>query len=266
MKKVYFPTIIAVVFLLVGLTTGVVLVKYNQEYRTSASSETNPKNVRITNVNRDSFTVTWTTDKEVDGFVKYTESGLTSKVALDKFSNSFTHHVEIKNLKSDVKCSFQIGSGSEIYDNNGIEWVVETTSLPNNAGSNSITGKVLGFNETPVENALVYVTAGSSSTLSATTSQKGVWIINLSDLKTSNLFSFQQVDQDTILEISVQAGPLGISSAKILASDADPVPNMQIGSSHDFRNIKKDEDGVLPNASLELPKTSTTEAEPSEDI
>jgi hypothetical protein len=266
MRRVYFPTIIAVVFLLVGLATGVVLVQYNQEYRTSASSETNPKNVRITNINRDSFTVTWTTDKEADGFVKYTESGLTSEVALDKFSNSFTHHVEIKNLKSNVKYSFQIGSGSETYDNNGIEWIVETSSLPNNTGSISITGKVLGFNETPIENALVYITAGSSSTLSTTTSQKGVWIINLSDLKTSDLSSFQQVDQDTILEISVQAGSLGTSSAKILTSDADPVPNMQIGSSHDFRNTKKSEDEVLPNASLELPKTSTAEAEPSENI
>lgn len=263
MRKTHFPTLIAVVFLLVGLATGVVLVQYNQEYRTSASTDTNPKNVRIVNINSNSFAVTWTTDKKTDGFVKYSKGGLSSNVAIDKFQKSFTHFVEVKNLEESQKYSFQIGSGSEVYDNNGIKWIVETPTSSNSPSPNTITGKVLNKNNEPLSGALVYITAGSSSVISTTTSEKGIWVVNLSDLRTSNLVSFQETPPNTILEISVQAGTFGTSSAKILAREAYPVPNITIGSSHDFRNIEKPIIENLPSASLGLPEASTEESEVS---
>jgi len=264
MRRTQFPSALAIVFLLVGIATGVVMVQYNQEYRTNASSDTNPKNVRIANINDNSFTVTWTTDKTTDGFVKYNKGGLSSYVALDKFTQSHTHFVEVKNLEQNEKYSFQIGSGSETYDNNGIEWIVETPFSSEPPPPNTITGRVVDKAGEPLNGALVYITAGSSSVIATTTSEKGVWVINLSDLRTSNLASSQEIAHDTILEISIQAGNLGTSSAKILAGNTDSVPNIVIGSSHDFRNIEKPEITDLPSASLGLPEFSTIEATISE--
>ena len=85
------------------------MIRYKKEYRLSASISTAPKNVRIANITDSSFTVTWTTDDVSVGFLKYGETKNLGKTALDKITDSsYTHYVDIENLKQQSNFYFNI--------------------------------------------------------------------------------------------------------------------------------------------------------------
>ena len=79
-KKLTIPTILGILFLVVGVVTGVVLLSSRQIFRIGASSDAAPKDVRVSNIDDTGFTVSWVTDKEVAGYVLWgtTQSNTTN--------------------------------------------------------------------------------------------------------------------------------------------------------------------------------------------
>ena len=74
MKKAKIPTIIGIILLIFGLATGVILVQNRQIFRLGAEGQNSPKDVRVSNIASSSLTVSWITDVQTTGFVKYGES------------------------------------------------------------------------------------------------------------------------------------------------------------------------------------------------
>jgi hypothetical protein len=261
MKKSKIPTILGVVLLTIGLAAGVLLVRNRQIFRLGASVENAPKDVRITNITEGSFTVSWVTDKEVLGFITWgdNENSLTRTEEDDVGSTSLTHTTSVKGLSAEKTYFFKINSGGAEYDNNGLSWQVTTgPALAETAKSNIISGSVLTPTGSPANNALVYITVGGGSPLSTITSQNGSWVISLSPARTSNLNSLIIIDEKTtLLEISVNAGTDGVSSAQIYLQSAKPVPAMILGQVHDFKNLPPSQEAEIPTASVGLPETST---------
>lgn len=263
MRRLSFPSILAILFLLAGVAASILMVKYRQEYRLSASTSTAPKNVRVVNVEDASFTVTWTTDDMSTGFVKYGESKTLGKTALNSIigSNSYTFFVDVKNLKPNNTYYFKINSDAIDYDNNGVEWMVKTGPTIVKDQANIISGTLVYPSKMPVENALVYAVTSGSSTISTYTSENGSYLLNLSQLRGQNLNQNIELDEnESLLELSFQTGPFGTSSAKIFQKSAKPIPTITLGMSHDFRNLMPKEKYDLPTASFELPKVSSPES------
>jgi chitodextrinase len=233
MNKSKIPTILGVILLTVGLAAGVLLVGNRQIFRLGASAENAPKDVRVTNISDNTFTVSWVTDKEVLGFVSWgdNENSLTRTEEDDVGTVSVTHTTSIKGLLPQQTYFFKINSGGSEYDNNGLPWQVTTgPSLAETGKSNVISGSVLTSTGSAARDALVYITVGGGSPLSTITSQNGSWVIPLSSARTSNLTSLVTIDeQSTLLEISVNAGADGVSSAQIYPQSATPVPAMMLG-------------------------------------
>src|SRR3972149_3701031 len=122
MKPSKIPTIIGVVLLIVGLGAGVLLVQNRQIFRLGASQESIPKDVRITNTTDTSFTVSWTTEREVLGFISWgdNENSLTRTEEDEVGAPGVTHTLSVKSLTPQTEYFFKINSGGTEYDNNGL--------------------------------------------------------------------------------------------------------------------------------------------------
>ena len=253
-NKIKVPTIIGVVILAIGLATGVLLVQNSQIFRLGASGGTPPKDVRITNISDSAFTVTWVTEKETSGFVLWgeTDANLSRTENDEVGQDSYTHSVTIRGLSAQATYYFKINSGGEEYDNNKIPW--QTTlgpSLSQPSTSYVISGTVLTATGTAASGALVYVSIGGVSPLSTTTSNEGSWVVTLSQAREVNLNQLYSISNSNVIEISVQAGALGTSSAQIYPASAKPVPPMILGQVHDYKNLPASTDEELPVSSIE---------------
>jgi len=261
MRKSKIPTIIGLFILVFGLAAGVLLVRNQNIFRLGATAEFAPKDVRISNITDTSFTISWITDKETSGFVKWGQ-GATSldKTDLDELKDqSFTHLLTLRGLTPQTTYFFKINSGGEDFDNNGIAWQVttgQTLEIPSK--TNLVSGSVLTSTGQPAKNALLYLTVGGGSLLSTITSDSGSWVIPLSSARNQALSSYVVVDEkNALIEISANAGPQGVASAQIYPQSARPVPSIILGDTHDFKNLPPSEESGIPKASIGLPDEAT---------
>ena len=248
-KKAKIPTIIGIIILILSLATGVMLVQNQQLFRLGAEGQNSPKDVRISNITPDSFSVTWITDIQNTGFIKYGDSvaNITNTKAEELDNPGYTHLINISGLKVQTNYFFKINSGENDFDNNGIAWQAQTGRAQEFDQSSLISGNVLLATGVPAKNAIVYVTAGSKL-FSALTSQNGSWIISLPSSIN---------DANSLLEISVLSGQGETSTAQIYSKSASPVPTMILGQTHDFKNLPPSESTDIPQASLSAPDIGT---------
>lgn len=69
------PTLIALTLLLAGIAGGVLFIQQAPGWLLRASPEATPKQIKTTNVTGGSFSVSWITEGEVSGFLKYGTDG-----------------------------------------------------------------------------------------------------------------------------------------------------------------------------------------------
>lgn len=239
------PTLIGITILLVGLGVGIWLVQRGQIFVLRAIPEITPKQVKITNISDRSFSVSWTTDGETSGFVKYGSGGELSFTASDdrdqlsgRVGNFRIHHITITDLTPSTSYSFQIGSGQRIFDNNGESYRVTTgptiTAItpPNDvAYGNIVTAEGL-----PAEGALVYLSLANAATQSTLTKSSGNWAIPLNLVRSESLSQYLAYDREaSIEEIFVQGGAEGTATAVTTTANDSPVPTIILGRNHDFR-------------------------------
>ena len=261
MKKSKIPTIIGLIVLVFGLAAGVLLVGSQRFFRLGAEAELAPKDVRISNISDNSFTVSWVTDKVTGAFIKWGEDPESlDKEELDEVGGEgTTHTASIRGLSAETTYYFKINSGGDDFDNSGIPWQVKLASLlPVPTKTNLVSGSVLTGSGQPAKNALVYITLGGGSLLSSVTSDSGSWVIPISQARSQDLSGFIDIDEkNTLMEISVNAGPDGVASAQIYPQSAKPVPAIILGETHDFKSLPASEVSEIPKASIGLPEEST---------
>jgi hypothetical protein len=256
------PTIIAIFILLLGVGAGIFLISRTQIFRLGASPETAPKDVRITNISANAFTVSWVTDQPTIGSVLWGESQNPNNTALGSQSEKNVHFVEVSGLAPNTTYFFKIASGGTDYDNSGIPWQTQTGPLLSASESTRvISGNVLGASGQAASEVIVYINASGMSPLSAKTTSSGGWLIPLGNARNLNLTGYMSIeDKNPLLEIFVQAGPQGIANAQIYPSSANPVPNIILGQTHDFRAEPENNVDTVPEADINLPQG---EASPS---
>ena len=257
MNETKLPTILGIAIVLVGIFDGVVFVKNKQTFKVGAINDAKPKNVRISNITPESFTVSWTTDKKTIGFVEQSKNNFSTRSnAFDSFDRpDYIHNVVLRGLKPKTKYFFKINSDGSSFDNEGIVW--QTTTAENidvEPTSNIISGKVVKPNGLPVEGALVYVTVGGSSLISTTTESEGNWFVNISKARIRTLDSYVDIqDMDTPIEIFIQSGPSGIASAQVYPISAKPVPPIILGQTLNINNLDPGDFKDVPEAEINIP-------------
>jgi hypothetical protein len=258
MKKIHrLPTILGLLLVLGAIAGGVILIKQGPSLFIKASPTLTPNQLKITNVNDTSFTVSWLTEQSTSGFIKYgTDNNLTFTVADDRDQLSgktgeFTsHHITVKNLKPLTNYFFKIGSASKIFDNNGQPYQLTTaTASKNSPPANDVAyGTVVDQNNNPVEGAIVYLSLANANPASTLTKSSGSWVIPLNLVRSADLSSWASYDKEaSIEEIFVQAGSLGTATVVATTKNDSPMPKIILGQNFDFRKVAEEKTTTQPS-------------------
>lgn len=240
MKSKKIPTIIAITLLSISTAVGIYLVQARQLFRLGASGDAQPNNIRVTNISDQSFTVTWTTSKEVVTYVAWGESSTSQEnIANDDIANaSFVHSATVANLSASKDYYFKIGSAGVTFDNNGLPWKVATGSTLEAPGGSSVaSGSVLKATGEPLTNAIVYLFVSGAEPFSTLTSSSGNFVIPVSSIRTEDLSNYFSMTDDTLIDLTTQGGPAGTSSAQIYFKAVGSIPPMIMGQVHDFKGL-----------------------------
>ncbi len=236
------PTALGVLILIGGLVAGVILVNSRQNLITKAGPTESPKNVKISNKGSNTFTVSWTTDSPVTGYLKYSEDPAKINTPAgdirDQVSGSTqgytNHYVVVTGLNTDKTVYFMIGSGSQMYDDTGKPFEVRTGVQVIAPPEDMINGKIVGADGSPINNAVVYVEVEGGQTLSAMTNN-GLWKLNLAQSRDISKGAVLTYDPATsLVSIFVQAGISGTATAITNTAKTKPVPDIVLGKNQSF--------------------------------
>ena len=247
LTKIHFPTALGLLILLVAIGIGIYWAKNKTEVNPAGSAALAPKQVRLTNVTDTGFSVSWTTDQAAGAKIKLgtdpnslKDQVLDDRDQLSGETGSFeVHHLTAKNLTANSKYDFKIESGGKSFDNQGKPFEITTgPALGSPPPADPVYGTVLTPAKTPAENVVVYVNLANAAPLSALVKSGGNWALSLSTARTTDLKSYLNYDaQATIVNILVQAGKQGTAPAITTTANDNPVPDIILGQSYDFRQL-----------------------------
>lgn len=235
------PTILGILVAIGGLVAGIYLLRSPLLALVGASPEEAPQKVKITNVTENSFVVSWTTVKATSGFVQYGEKGNPELVVSDdrdqekgEIGNYFTHLVTVRGLKATTEYSFRIGSGRNLYDQQGQLYKITTgVALRNPPAADVAYGQVMTASGDPAEGAIVYASLPGVVPQATLIKSSGSWVIPLATARTTDLTSFAVYDKEnTALEIFVEAGGLGTATVVTTTGQDSPVATITLGTSN----------------------------------
>jgi hypothetical protein len=268
MKEKKIPTLIAIIFLLVSMISGVFLVKNSSTLFSKASAENSPKLLKLTNINHSGATISWLTDKELGGFITIGETvdQLTRTVFDDRDSSEQVnlykiHYVTIKNLKASTKYYFKISSGNQLFDESGKPFELTTASVPSGSlpPNDVATGIVVTTSDAPAQGLIVYFSLANMTPQSALTGSAGNWIVPLNTAFSTNLNTYATYDKEAqVAEIFVQGGTAGTATATVTTKNDNPVPKITLGETYDFRQAGSVEEIGGPSAASQAANISPT--------
>ena len=173
----------------------------------------------MTNLRDTSFAVSWTTDRETTGYLKFADGRVFYDVRGKGFAGE-THYVVVTGLAPETTYIFDIHSGATVENNAGMHYTIATLpTLDTLPGSDAVYGQVfLKDGVTPAEGAIVYLTLadgdgqgspGEAAVMSALVESDGWWHANLGNARLadgSGYFTYSTAGDAVML---MAQGPAG---------------------------------------------------------
>ena len=235
-KRITIPTITGILGLLFLIISGLFL---EQEVNPVAvKAQIKPSSVKITNVSRDSFTVSWLTEKPAAGSLQLNETNQLFLDVRDKEEKNtdlyFVHCVDVINLEPSKEYSFTILSAGETYQEE--EFKLKTAPLLNNTKEADFAfGIVLDEKERPLPSVLIFLSIAQAQPLSAITNEKGHWFVPLSEAYKKDFSGLADYDKESsVIEISLTANSQTSSNVITNTGNDHPLPPVVIGRFYDF--------------------------------
>lgn len=228
------PTIFVIGFIVLGIVLTTIVVRMQTNLRSSAGNSEEPKNVKITNLSDDTFTITYQTDIPTIGSVNYGSSKQLGNTQLEDPPKNI-HSLTVAKLSPDTKYYLTIISGQNTFLNNGVPFEILTG--PNISSSSAsktvIKGKVILPDGNAPNEALVYLSTDNSQLLSTTVTKDGKFNFSLSKLRTDDLSSYLEIDKDSVLKLFAIGNSL--QSTVLLSGDESySIPTITLSNDYDF--------------------------------
>lgn len=246
MPKKKILTILYFILLLAGVLSGTYLIGQKSSLSGYAQQDTKPDNIKITNISDNSFAVSWTTPTDIVGFIAYGVVEDLGQTVYDdrddgKQTNRLTHHVTLKNLKPNTRYFFKIGSGSDLYDNNGslFQQVTASSTASPPPIAKPLYGRVVQENGNPLKEVLIYVQLENAVPLSTYIVSDGKWLTTLTNMRDLELSKYIVPAKDAKVTILAQAGNKS-AKKEIVLGNLEEVPAITLDtafSSNTFSNF-----------------------------
>lgn len=245
LSKKRIPTLIGLFILVIALILGTVFFQQGLGVFTPrATPETTPTQVRITNVGDGGFTVSFLTEADVQGFVRYgtEENDLKQRASDDRDTLTGTigeyslHHITLRGLQPNTTYYYVLGTGNgTLFDNNGAPFKIVTARKSGSpSAARTVYGSVTTESGSPAEGAVVYVAIDGAGEMSSLVKNSGGWAVPLSNAKTPDGSAYAAITDDTNLQLFVQ-GPRSSETAKgtVTAGQykSEPIPTISYGQS-----------------------------------
>lgn len=267
------PTLLGIVLLAMATIASSFFVSNNSTtFFGRAAGENIPQSVRITNISDTSFSVSYTTFGKVIGTLSYGKDENEKNNSFDDRDREGgvpkeynTHHITVQNLTPQTKYVFSIVSGGSDFLNNEALFEVTTGSEIDDAPTtkDTIAGNVVLPDGQPANDALVYAQTEDGNPRSTLAESDGSYTLEISAMRTSDLASFVEFAGDTVIALSFRNEALE-SKATVLASQANPVPQVMLSKIYDFTKgepIVTDDTPASESAQEQLPVGIPEEAE-----
>jgi hypothetical protein len=260
------PTLVGILLVLMIVGTVIFFTERALRAPSSASGSLTPKNVKMTNMSDNTFTVSWVTESPATGTLLVTSSERSNRIYYDERDangklGSFTAHmVSVRDAKPNTEYSFRIlSNGKEFKDSDKTYALRTPATLPSvENGLEPAYGTIRTPDGLPAEGALVYLTLEGGQELSALTKPTGLWLIPLAQVRTADLRSSlppAERTDETIL-ISHQTGDSSVLTDSLNDS---PVPDVTTGQVYDFRKLNANKPTAAPLALATPPPAQPTQ-------
>jgi hypothetical protein len=283
------PTFIGLIILLIGVVAGVLLVRNRQLLSPRAGPVSlEPQNIKISNVQIDTFVVSFTTAEDTPAFIvtgpnpelsiENSDIFLDNRDQLYGTLNPYkTHYFTIANGRSqnqsnfdinpDSKYYFKIGLGEpegnkQLFDNLGQPFEITTAVNPIDKPADIISGNVKNQSGANINGALVYLALPGATMLSDLI-KDGSFVIPINTAYSLDLNQAAQYDsQATNIEILIQGEKLTSTITSITA--VKNIPDIVLGQNYDFTTrpsenepTKKTKEEDVPSATESATLTPT---------
>ncbi len=247
MMKKQIPTILGLLILVGALIAGLIFFgEGTGVFAPRATPETTPKQIRVTNIKDNSFTVSFYTEEKTAAFVKYgtDPNKLNSQVSDDRDQLSGAvgeyqlHHITVRGLDPATDYYYVLGTGSRAeFDNEGQPFQITTAVKPSAPPpeAKTVYGSVSNENGTPAEGSIVYLAADGMGDASSLVKASGSWAVPLSQMRTTGGDGYADLEDNEQLSLLVQGAPLTKRiQIRLTAAEAQPVPELTFGKKPDL--------------------------------
>lgn len=210
-------------------------------FESKAALGNNPKNVEISNISEDSFTVSYITDESVSASISYGTNNELGQVSFDvrgsdEAANYRIHYLTVKSLTPDTKYFFSIRSGDEVFQNDSTLYEVKTAQVFPKKESNAtftVSGKAIPEAGEASTEAIAYLRSEGSQLISTLLKQDGSYSFKLDNLLKKDLSGIFDVLASTKFDMVI-TDPTLKSNVSFFASLASPVPPVILSKDYDF--------------------------------
>ena len=183
--------------------------------QSNSGGNTGASSVKVTNITDTGFTVIWVSKQKEEGTVKYgTSATQLNSVASDRRdgnvvkSKYYIHSVDVSGLQPKTKYYYNVISGSDIYNNGGNGFSVETHStIARSSGVFTLVGELTGMPDHKEVILMAKIkdgdntgSKGESSIISSVVGEDGGWSLPISQIRTADGINyFEYTSGDTLL-------------------------------------------------------------------
>ena len=180
---------------------------------------------QVTNVDDKSFTVSWVTSTDEEGYVNYdTSTESLDNTAYDdrgQATSDDTHHVTISGLRVSRKYYYEIVSGGVTYNNSGVPYEITTGLTLEVKMPEMITGTVHKADSvTAAEGTIVYATIGTSQVLSALVDENGNWAMIITEIRAADYQTYYTHSDSDDISLEANGSADGTASQTVSVATA----------------------------------------------
>lgn len=257
------PTLMGLGLLVAGIVAGITLLGQGTGgFLPRASEDAIPKQVRITNVTDNSFSVSFITDAAAPGTLVYGTDRQRQSTQVrddrDQLTGSATpfrtHHITVRNLNPNTQYYLKLGTGGRtLYDNNGQPFGVRTAArVSDQPEARTVYGTVRNEGGNPAAGSLLFIAVEGGGPLSALVQENGSWALSISQARTTDGSSYVAIRDDLPTQVQVQGERSGLTlSLSTTVGQMSPLSPLQFGTD--------------PNTSVETNESAnqTTQTQPT---